>query len=100
MKRYKKFDLVKNLRNCSKKIKINLVDLQTQNIQLFTSFRKLHTKKHLLKERKIMQNGKYIVLNSAMDYFLKGIIKTSQRHNVNRILNTFINFKGTCTQNV
>lgn len=47
-----------------------------------------------------MQNGKYIVLNSAMDYFLKGIIKTSQRHNVNRTLNTFINFKGTCTQNV
>lgn len=86
-----------------KRINANLVDLQTKNIQLFTSFRKLYTqKKHLLKERKIMQNGKYIVLNLEMEDVLKGIIKTTQRHNahVNCSLNAFINFLSTCTQNV
>lgn len=85
-----------------KRINANLVDLQTKTYNFSLVLENCSHKKTPVKERKIMQNGKYIVLNLEMEDVLKGIIKTTQRHNahVNCSLNTFINFLSTCTQNV
>lgn len=85
-----------------KRINANLADLQTKTYNFSLVLENCSHKKTPVKERKIMQNGKYIVLNLEMEDVLKGIIKTTQRHNahVNCSLNTFINFLSTCTQNV
>jgi len=85
-----------------KRITANLADLQTKTYNFSLVLENCSHKKTPVKERKIMQNGKYIVLNLEMEDVLKGIIKTTQRHNaqVNCSLNTFINFLSTCTQNV
>lgn len=57
-------------------------------------------KKTPVKGEKNYAKKKHIVFNSAMEYFLNGIMKTSHRHNENYSLNTVINFKSPCTQNV